>query len=98
MLVGTSMPNWAEIPGVPGFLASEDGEIKSPKGKILSQWQEANDGAWRVYARKRNRMVAYLVLTAFTGTPPNGKYYIRFVDKDKSNSRLENLAWKAKRS
>lgn len=87
---------WADIPECPGFRASDDGLIVNKKGKILKQWREADNGAYRVRINGRNRMVSHLVLTAHTGRPPYPGYYPRNADRDRSNNAIDNLIWAGK--
>lgn len=84
----------ANIPGCPGYTASDDtGEILNSRGIVLRQWRESADGAFRVRVCGRNRMVNYLILSAFTGHPPAKGYRPVHLNRDRADNRLENLAW-----
>lgn len=84
---------WAEIPRLPGFHGSEDGQIKNRHGRILSQWQRKAGGAFRVRIKGRDRMVSFLILTAFTGRPPCDGFYVRYRNKNRADSHKDNLMW-----
>lgn len=84
--------NWADVPKCPGYRASDMGVIVNRRGKPLKQWRESS-GAVRTWIKGRNRMVNYLVLTAFTGCPPCAGYFVRNRNGDRSDNSLENLVW-----
>lgn len=83
----------AEIPSCPGYQATRAGEILNPKGKTLRQWSESADGALRVRACGKNRMVGFLVLSAFSGHPPSKDYRVKYLNDDCTDNRIENLVW-----
>lgn len=88
--------NTADLIGCPGYKATDNGEILNSRGKVLRQWRESNDGAFRVRVRGRNRMVSYLVLSAFTGSPLDKTYRPINLNKNRTDNRLNNLAWSGK--
>lgn len=87
----------ADLLGCPGYKATDDGEILNSRGKVLRQWRRHADGAFRVRVCGRDRMVTYLILSAFTGRPLIKGYRPVNLDKDRANNRLENLAWAGRR-
>lgn len=86
------MPEWAEIPGFPGYPASDDGEIMNPRGRILSQ-RPASNGGRQVDIGNATVMVGNAVLRAHTGRPLDPGYYVRYLNGDRADNRLENLVW-----
>jgi hypothetical protein len=94
----TGIPNWQPIPGFPGYEASDNGDIRSLKGKtprILKPIPQ-KDGYWYVFLyTPKSRPKVYVqraVLAAFCGEPPAGQE-ARHLDGNRSDNRLENLAW-----
>ena len=85
--------NVFEIPKHPGYYASEYGHILNGKGKLLRQFSRRKLATKWVQISGRPRAVNYLVLTAFTGYPPCKGYFVRHLNGDRSDSRLENLVW-----
>lgn len=99
---------WKDIPGFPGYQASNNGNIRSvthfmnnrwetktlKKGRILRQ--EKVKGYWRIVIRrngkKENRLVSRLVAMAFIPNPEN-KPCIDHIDGDPSNNNISNLRW-----
>lgn len=89
---------WADIPGFAGHQASTTAEIKNSRGKILKQ-SRASNGCMKVNIGRATALVHHLVLRAHTGRPTHrdsDHYYPKFVNGDKSNACLENLAWAMK--
>lgn len=87
----------AVIPGCPKHYATEQGEIVNAKGKVLRQWSESRNGALRVRVCGKNRMVGFLVLTAYSGHPPSGDFRVKYVNGDCTDNRPVNLAWARRR-
>jgi hypothetical protein len=96
--------NWRKIPiaGLPDrYEVSNLGRVRTldfidarghkQRGRIMAQWDAQiwlmQDGRNRWFA------VASLVLHAFIGPPPAGKYLARHLDDDRSHNQLSNLAW-----
>lgn len=82
---------WADIPGIAGYQASDDGRIRSRR-RVLKQWAD-NSGKMRVQIRSRPQLVHLLVLSTFSGPRPEGGQPI-WENGDKMDNRLENLAWR----
>lgn len=87
----------ADLLGCPGYKATDNGEILNSRGTVLRQWRESVDGAFRVRVCGRNRMVSYLILSAFTGAPLDKGYRPANLNKDRADNRLENLVWTSRR-
>lgn len=97
------MEQWKDIPGFPGYQASNLGAVVDCDGKILRQYNTA--GYLRVKlicaeGKLTTRSVNALVLMAFIGPRPthddNGKprrFDALHWDGDSVNNRLENLRW-----
>lgn len=87
---------WKRIPGYPGFIASNKGIIKSPRGKTLSTHVQKNgyltfhirseDGKWVT------RYVHRIIALAFIELK-KGKNSINHKDGDKFNNCESNLEW-----
>lgn len=91
-LLGSS--TLVELSGFPGFSVSQAGDIVNRKGKLLRQRRDAGKNAgMRVWIRGRLRNVDRLVLSTFTGHPPCEGYFVRHLNGDRSDNRLENLVW-----
>ena len=96
------------IPGFPSYGVSTDGRIWRVRPDIkgvASTWklprplklQRDKDGYLRVAlyrdAATRPHQVARLVLEAFVGAPPPGRYEAAHWNGIKDDNRLENLRW-----
>jgi hypothetical protein len=89
---------WTEIPGFPGYHASEDGLVLGPAGRILKA--VPNDGGYlrvqvRQDGRSRSLFVHKAVLLAFAGPCPVG-HECRHKDGNQRNNTRGNLAWGTK--
>ncbi|ADL71053.1 HNH endonuclease [Mycobacterium phage Halena] len=82
---------WVESPLIPGVMVSDQGKVKGPRGKELSQWTDER-GCRRVKAGGRPWAVHLLVLTAFIGPRPDGAGPM-WLNGDPSDNRLVNLKW-----
>lgn len=91
---------WREIPGFPGYLVSDDGQVASTKRgslRLLSQ-QELHAGhrqVWLYTGSHKSRsgiQVHRLVLLAFVGPAPDGHEACHRNDVANDN-RLANLYW-----
>lgn len=82
------------IPGIPGYLATDDGGVVGKLGQPLKQ--RLIDGypvvTLKVGKRRRWYFVHRLVLMAHRGESPEG-YEARHLNGDRLDNRLENLAW-----
>lgn len=87
-------PEFSAIPGFPGYEASPDGEIRSPR-KVLKQFAN-NSGHLYVFLRRggetHRRYVHRLILTTFVSPPPTDMEGCHN-DGDPSNNAVENLRW-----
>lgn len=82
---------WIDSPIVPGVQVSDQGKVKGPRGKELSQWTD-DRGCKRVKANGRPWAVHILVLTAFVGPRPDGAVP-KWLNGDPTDNRLVNLKW-----
>ena len=94
---------WLEIVGHPRYLISTHARVYSTiSRRLLSPfWSDhghaSGGGSWsvRVYVNRSGRSVglAYHVLLAFVGKPA-GDVVPGYLDGDRRNARLVNLAWR----
>lgn len=80
---------WREFPGDPGYLVSETGDVKGPRGWVLSP-EMINGGYLRVRIRQRHILVHRMVVETFIGAIPAGME-VNHKDGDKTNNRVGNL-------
>lgn len=90
------MTQWRPIPSAPGYEASDQGEIRGPKG--LRRQYEGKGGYLfvnlKISGRFTNRCVAPLVCEAFYGPAPEG-HEADHRDEVRANNLLDNLRWLA---
>ena len=95
------MTTYREIPGFPGYMAGDDGEIWSFKAATKT-WKKlkptrSRKGYLNVELWKGRRpfrfLVHRLVLETFVGPCPKGQIARHFPDRSPGNCRLENLQW-----
>lgn len=94
------MTEWRDIPGYPGYKASDDGQIasfkKDPSGYILTQ-HEASNGYMRVAVRseahKGNCAGVHRFVAAAFIPNPNNLPEINHKNGNKKDNRVENLEW-----
>lgn len=90
-----------DIPGFPGYLASEDGYIFSNRtGNLKQLTARIHKGYLHVYVRYgsgrqtvKKKPVHQLVLMAFEGEKSNEKFLTRHLNGNALDNRLVNLAW-----
>ncbi len=94
----TAVETWREIPGFPGYQASDAGNIRSlkrSKPRVL-KLETDKDGYLRVQLYRENgavhRGVHRLVALAFLGEPEIGNLCCHN-DGNPSNNRADNLRW-----
>ena len=90
-----------DIPGYPGYQASDDGFIYSLRsGKARQLSMRLHNGYWHVNvntgfsrATKVKKQVHQLVLFAFAGVKPSDMHVTRHLDGNPLNNNRSNLAW-----
>lgn len=102
---------YREVPSFPGYRVGSDGTVwtrlkRQPNHKIAigNEWRLMKPTILQGYPRvclyesgkKRYAKVAILVLEAFVGPRPQGMEACHFPDRDRTNSRLDNLRWDTK--
>ena len=87
-----SCQNWAWLSFYPGYKVSDRGDVMNPRGKLLRQQCDGNN-ALKVNIGKSTASVHKLVLRAFTGHPVTAGYWVKHLNGDRSDNRLENLVW-----
>ncbi len=93
---------WREIPGFPGYEASNLGRIRSwnvrrqSLAPLIMKPRLSNGyvriGLRRGEKKQYSRYVHVLVLEAFVGLRPN-EMECRHLDNNRENNKLSNLAW-----
>lgn len=96
------MPTFKEIPGYPGYGASDDGIIWTRWGQgaaaptkpwaPLTQHLKGTTGHLGVCLKGKARMVHRLILETFVGPRPQGME-CRHLDGNPANNHLTNLCW-----
>ncbi|CAM7224039.1 HNH endonuclease signature motif containing protein [Citrobacter sedlakii] len=89
------------IPGFPGYMASEDGRIFSERTGALKQLATRKSKGYLYvnvrtgYGRRTviKMPVHQLVLLAFVGDKPGGHYLTRHLNGNPLDNRLDNLKW-----
>ena len=86
---------WRAVPTHQGYLASRDGRIKGPSGKVLRPMPNPSGHLYVLTPfprRPRKLFVHRAVLLAFVGPCPDG-LNTRHLNGKPQDNRLENLAW-----
>lgn len=82
-----------EIPSLPNYFATSDGQIWSDKSqKFLKQHVNSN-GYMRLACDKKSYYVHRLIAEAFLGSPPDEKSQINHKNEDRTDNRVDNLEW-----
>ncbi|ECC6922379.1 HNH endonuclease [Salmonella enterica] len=90
-----------DIPGYPGYKASEDGFIYSLRsGRTRRLSPRLHNGYWHVNVNtghtkrtKVKKQVHQLVLLAFVGQKPSKQHLTRHLDGNPLNNHKDNLRW-----
>lgn len=96
---------WRDIPGYPGYQASDDGRLRSVdrvivdslcrtrhlRGRELSSYRD-HDGYERVYVNGA-RLVHRLICMAFHGSPASNDLQAAHRNGDNQNNMPSNLYW-----
>ncbi len=89
---------WREIPGYPGYEASDDGRVR----KVVEMAFERHfaDGRRTIRVRheggkRRRHLVSRLVCLAFHGEPPEEDMAASHLDGNEENDRPGNLRWES---
>ena len=91
------MEEWMDLPGYPGYEASDQGRIRNERGWILGTTQI--EGARPFVALSTNgrqvqRGLALLICQTFLETPRADFNTPIHLDGDLANCRVSNLAWR----
>lgn len=81
---------WKQIPGWPGYEASDEGQVRSASQVLTPQSQPS--GHLALMIRRRKLRVHHAVLLAFVGPCPDGME-CRHLNDDPTDNRLANLRW-----
>lgn len=83
-----------EIEGHPEYYITDAGEVISSKGKLPRMLVPYYSGSYpKVTIDGEKRYVADLVAEAFLEEPTDQSHKIFYIDGDKSNCSVHNLAW-----
>lgn len=82
---------WLPFAEAPGYRISDQGDVMSPRGKILRQ--QYHDGRLRVWIQGKRYTVWRVVLETFAGKPVNGGYRPWHLNGDLFDNRYENLVY-----
>ena len=89
------------IRGVDRVIIRKDGKKYTVKETILSPSKRGYDGYFDVSLRREGQQKTHkihrLVMLAFVGEPPEGKYEVDHKDGDPENNRLSNLEYVSKK-
>ena len=94
---GDSGDRWWPVVGFPGYWVSCAGQVRHHARTLKPSIRNGYRRVWLVdtEGRRVRRAVHLLVLEAFVGPRPSSRHHgAHTPDNDKSNNRLENLAWK----
>jgi len=87
---------WRKIPSIPGYLVSDEGQVRHEFGSADRKLQHTKTGyvfcSFRVSGKNCFRSVHSLVAEAFIGPRPDGQQ-VRHLDGDGVNNRRGNLAY-----
>lgn len=87
------MKIWKESPDRPGYSVSTDGEVRSDRTGRILVGSKAGDGYRKIcFAGKPHMYIHHMVLNAYVGPAPAGMQ-CRHLNGDKTDNRLDNLAW-----
>lgn len=93
---------WRPVAGHPGYSVSDQGEVRGPRGRVLSPWTASPRGyphlvyfKVALWARPKRRVVYVhrLVCETFHGPAPADFTDCCHLNHDTSDNRAENLAW-----
>lgn len=85
------MTEWREVEGSPGYMVSDEGRVRSPRGTLLRPQRNGPYGYRRVaMTRARTEYVHRLVAAAFLGAVDGMD--VEHADGDVANNHVANLA------
>jgi hypothetical protein len=88
--MGLSVIEWKDIEGCPGYLISNEGIVKNPKGRLL--YGSDKDGYIRTFVGYKPMRAHRLVALAFVKNP-NNYNEVNHIDGNKKNNHASNLEW-----
>lgn len=81
---------WRPVPEAPGYEANALGQIRSPRGNILSDKAKRRYPAVNIMGK--TRLVHVIIAELFVPNPDN-KPEVNHEDGNKRNSKADNLSW-----
>jgi hypothetical protein len=85
------MEEWVEIPNCKGFKINKEGQVKGPRGKIITLSKD-NYGYY-CFSVRRTVRVHRAVMLSFKGDLKGDNYLVRHLDGNNQNNNIDNLAW-----
>lgn len=86
------MEEWREIPNVPGYLASSDGNIRNIKTGTIRRPRLKKSGYFCVKIRQKHLLVHRLIAKAFIDNPLF-KREVNHKNRNRLDNRVYNLEW-----
>lgn len=88
----TTITEWADVPGHPGYQASRDGQILGPAGKVMRPMKMTTGHLYVITGARKKLWVHHAVLLAYTGPRPEGQE-CRHLDGNPRHNHAANLTW-----
>lgn len=84
---------WRPVAGSPGYDVSSDGQVRSPRGRVLRAAPNSKGYLKVCLTRARQEYVHRLVAFAFLGPPPQPWYEVDHRNFHRFDNRVTNLRW-----